>query len=225
MIPAHTTVVLVQNGIGIEAPVAAAFPANTLLSGVSTIGAELDGREMLHNDPDILYVGVWGGAKDPESKVKQTEICAAFAAAYSRGAACCEVIEDVQWYRWRKLVWNASFNAVCALLDLDSGTVQGAGGCLDTLIRPAMREVVAVADATGCILPTDVVEAAVASMPKEMRCRPSMQVDAVRGRPMEVEAVLGNAIAVAREHNVAVPVLQTLCSLLRAKQWGILHKV
>ncbi|EPE05887.1 2-dehydropantoate 2-reductase [Ophiostoma piceae UAMH 11346] len=220
VVPKHTTIVLVQNGIDIEAPINAAFPDNTLLSGVSTIGAELDGREVLHNDPDLVYVGVWH-----DSNGRGKTACRELAAVYSSGAASCEVIEDVQWYRWRKLVWNASFNSVCALLNLDSGTVQDAANSLDTLIRPAMREVVAVAAAAGCTLPPDVIESAVSSMPKEMRCRPSMQVDALRGRPMEVEAVLGNAIVVARKYNVAVPVLDTLCSLLRAKQWAILKKV
>ncbi|EFX02052.1 2-dehydropantoate 2-reductase family [Grosmannia clavigera kw1407] len=217
----RTAVVLVQNGIGIEAPVAAAFPDSTLLSAVSLIGAELDGREVLHNDSDELIVGVWG---DAAQKAAGAASCKAFAAAYSRGAARCDVVDDMQWYRWRKLVWNASFNTVCALLDLDSGTVQDAAGSLDSLIRPAMREVVAVAAAAGFTLPDDVIEAAIASMPKAVRCRPSMQVDAVRGRPMEVEAILGNAVDAARDLAVPVPVLQTLCSLLRAKQWAILNK-
>ncbi|KAF5502079.1 Proline-specific permease [Colletotrichum aenigma] len=106
----------------------------------------------------------------------------------------------------------------CALTNMDSGTVQDAGG-IETLIRPAMDEVVKIARAAGRVLPSGIKEEMVAFKPKEAHLKPSMQVDAIRGRPMEIEVILGNPIRTARRFEVATPTLVVLYNLLKAKQW------
>ncbi|KAJ0374696.1 hypothetical protein COL26b_007017 [Colletotrichum chrysophilum] len=186
----RTSIVLVQNGIDIEQPFVDAFPKATLLSDVPMIGCELNGRELLHNDPDILQISPFPF----QSHGKSRDSCVKFADMYNLGGAKCNIQEDIIWYRWRKLIWNASFNTVCALTNMDSGTVQDAGG-IDTLIRPAMDEVV------------------------EIKSSRFMQVDAIRGRPMEIEVILGNPIRTARSFGVATPTLVVLYNLLKAKHW------
>ncbi|KAI8235332.1 Proline-specific permease [Colletotrichum sp. SAR 10_99] len=210
----RTSIVLVQNGIDIEQPFVDAFPKSTLLSGVPMIGCELNGRELLHNDPDILLISPFPF----ESHGKSRDSCVKFADMYNLGGAKCNIQGDIIWHRWRKLIWNASFNTVCALTNMDSGTIQDAGG-IDTLIRPAMDEVVKIARAAGCVLPSGIQEDMVAFTPKEAHLKPSMQVDAIRGRPMEIEVILGNPIRTARSFGVATPTLVVLYNLLKAKQW------
>ncbi|KPM38650.1 hypothetical protein AK830_g7901 [Neonectria ditissima] len=180
------------------------------------IGSELNGCEILHNDPDKLHLAPFVNPSLPLEK--QQRSCREFARIYELGGAKCAVHKDIVWHRWRKLVWNASFNPVCALVDLDSGTIQDAG-CLDTLIRPAMNEVVAIAKAAGYDLPSGIQDQMVALTPKETYLKPSMQVDAQRGRPMEIEVILGNPLRVARDLLVPAPTLTTLYSLLLARQW------
>lgn len=215
--PVATSIVLVQNGIAIEQPFLDAFPKNTLLSGVAMIGCELNGRDVLHNDPDILYIAPFVNPQLPEAD--QHDACRKFAKMYESGGAQCHIAEDIVWNRWRKLVWNASFNTVCALTNLDSGRVQDAG-CIDTLIRPAMAEIVAIAKAANYTLPPDIVDQMVAYTPKEVYAKPSMQVDAIRGRPMEIEVILGNPLRTAEELGVQAPTLSVLYKLLKAKQWA-----
>ncbi|KAH8879206.1 2-dehydropantoate 2-reductase family [Thozetella sp. PMI_491] len=212
----HTSIVLVQNGIGIEATFLEAFPENTLLSGVPMIGCEQDGHKILHNDPDLLFLSPFSSPSSNPSRDESS--CRRFSELYELGGAKCPRPENITWSRWRKLVWNASFNTVCALLNLDSGAVQDAG-CTDTLIRPAMDEVVAIAKAAGHLLPADIQSQMIAFTPKELYLRPSMQVDAMRRRPMEIEVILGEPLRVAREHKVHAPTLSTLYNLLKAKQW------
>ncbi|KAK2751860.1 amino acid permease [Colletotrichum kahawae] len=209
-----TSIVLVQNGIDIEQSFVDAFPKTTLLSGVPMIGCELNGRELLHNDPDILQISPFPFQNHGKSR----DSCVKFADMYNLGGAKCNIQEDIVWHRWRKLTWNASFNTVCALTNTDSGTVQDAGG-IETLIRTAMDEVVTVARAAGCVLPSGIQEDMVAFTPKEAHLKPSMQVDAIRGRPMEIEVILGNPIRTARRLGVATPTLVVLYNLLKVKQW------
>lgn len=219
-ISAQTSIVLVQNGIDIEQPLLEAFPNNILLSGVPLIGCELNGREMLHNDPDILQLAYWSNPRF--TLENQSNACTAFAQLYNNGGAKCNIQTDISWFRWRKLIWNASFNTVCAITNLDSGAIQDAGG-LDSLIRPAMRDVVAVAQAAGNIFSDEILDDMVAFTPKEASLKPSMQVDAVRHKPMEIEVILGNPIKTAKKLGVPVPTLEFLYSLLQTKQWSFLN--
>ncbi|KAF0320004.1 proline permease [Colletotrichum asianum] len=210
----RTSIVLVQNGIDIEQPFVDAFPKTTLLSGVPMIGCELNGRELLHNDPDILQISPFPF----QSHGKSRDSCVKFADMYNLGGAKCNIQKDIIWHRWRKLIWNASFNTVCALTNMNSGTVQDAGG-IETLIRPAMDEVVQISRAAGCVLPSGIQDDMVAFTPKEAHLKPSMQVDVIRGRPMEIEVILGNPIRTARKFGVTTPTLVVLYNLLKAKQW------
>ncbi|KAK0375430.1 hypothetical protein CLIM01_07230 [Colletotrichum limetticola] len=117
-----------------------------------------------------------------------------------------------------KLVWNASFNPVCAITGLDSGAVQAAG-YIDTLVRPVMDEVVAIAEAAGYGLQPGIQDEMISFTPEAIGLKPSMQVDAMMDRPMEVEVILGNPLRIAQELKIEAPVLTILCNLLRARQW------
>ena len=74
--------------------------------------------------------------------------------------------------------------------------------------------VVAVAAALGWDLraDTDVEAAARRGKPGQ---RPSMLQDVLKGRPMEVEALLGQIQAFAREQKIAVPTIDVILPLLR----------
>jgi 2-dehydropantoate 2-reductase len=50
---------------------------------------------------------------------------------------------------WEKMLWNAPFNAICALTGLRAGE---ALSCCEVLVRKAMEEVVCVARAEGVSL-------------------------------------------------------------------------
>jgi ketopantoate reductase len=150
-----TTIVLIQNGIGIEQPFIEAFPENKILSGVTMIGCELNGCEVLHNDPDILYLGHFPRLVSPCSELENTS--SRFSKMYESGGAKCVVVEDILWHRWRRLVWNAPFNSICALTNVDSGTILDTR-CKETLIRRAMNEIVSLAAAAGYVLPDDIQE-------------------------------------------------------------------
>ena len=216
----YTTIVLIQNGIGIEQPVLDAFPLNTILSGVTMIGSEQNGAHVLHNDPDVLYIAPFWNPSLPREGQKTS--CQTFAEMYQLGGAECHVPDDITYHRWRKLVWNASFNTICALTHLDSGAIQDTGA-VESLIIPAMDDVVAIAKAAGYDLPTGIQEQMLAFTPKDAFLKPSMQVDSMRGRPMEIEVILGAALDVAEVKGVEVKILRVLYDLLRAKQWTIVN--
>jgi 2-dehydropantoate 2-reductase len=215
-----TAIVLIQNGYGIEQPLVDAFPQNTVLSGVSMVGSEQKGTHIVQTDPAVLFLGPFYNG----DLVRDEQDAAArrFADIYNLGGARCTVTEDIEYHRWQKLVWNASFGPVCALSGLDSADIHDAG-CRDTLLIPVMNELVSLAAAAGYVLPETIIHDTLHDIPKESRFKPSMLVDALSQRPMEIESTLGNPLQVAKSLGVQLPKLTMLYHLLKARGWSFKH--
>jgi 2-dehydropantoate 2-reductase len=174
----HTTLVLLQNGLNIEKPFLTTHPQTTILSGVSLIGsAEPTFGHIVQNEPDRLLVGAF---PHPSISIESASTKAQeFVAMYSAGGKTdCKYSPDVLHDRWRKLVYNACLNPICAITGVDSGRIRLADGGLDGLVRPAMKEIVAAAKkVAGVVLEEDVVEKVIDTDPMESWAKPSMQQD------------------------------------------------
>ncbi|MFA4914476.1 MAG: 2-dehydropantoate 2-reductase [Burkholderiaceae bacterium] len=133
-----------------------------------------------------------------------------------------EASTDLRREIWVKLSRNASVNTLCALTRLpvdglaqdDALLAQG-----DALIRDIDR----MAQSCGFDI-SDQAQAAIESLrrggaerdaPPVTGLRPSMLQDALAGRPLEVEAILGQVQSLARESNVQTPAIDAALPLLR----------
>ena len=235
---AHTTLVLLQNGLNIEKPFLTSHPQTIVLSGVSMIGsAEPTPGHIIQNEPDRLLVGAF-----PHPAV-DTQIASAraqeFVKIYAAGGKTdCKYSPDVLHDRWRKLVYNACLNPICAITGVDSGRIRLADGGLDGLVRPAMREIVAAAKAVANVeLDEDVVEKVIETDPIESWAKPSMQQDLAKVRPrhteppivllaenkqgnyIEFENLLGEPLREGKKAGVPMPTLEVLYQLTRTIQW------
>jgi len=83
------------------------------------------------------------------------------------------------------------------------------------LARQIMNEVCGIAAAAGCPLPNEIVQENIDGTRKMEPYKTSMLVDFEAGRPMEIEAILGNGLKVARRHNVPSPHMESLYALLK----------
>lgn len=215
--PGKTTIVLIQNGFDLGRPFIAKYPDNFCLSGVSHIGSHNHGGVINQTQNDKCLIGYFDnpnlGKEVQEAKAKE------FVELYSNGKNNISYFPDVKWYRYRKLVYNATLNTVCALTRVDTGRLEMAG-TLETVSVPAMREVIRVAKADGVELPDDVINAVVHSDDGDW-FKPSMLVDVEKGNPIELEVILGNLLVVARELKVETPTLNILYHLLKATQFKL----
>lgn len=127
-----------------------------------------------------------------------------------------EVTGDIRKAMWEKLVLNIAANPLCALSRLPLGRwheVPGLGDLGVTLIR----ELLAVAKALGWDLTATVdPAAALPARPGRPGGKPSMLQDAEAGRPMEVEAIVGQLQAFGREQGIATPAIDVVLPLLRS---------
>lgn len=154
----RTVIVLLQNGLNIEKPLFTAFPDNIVLSGVSMISAtESEPGIISQDDPDILIISPFHNARiSPDRELAAAE---RFVDLYNTsGKVACRLDPDVGFIRWRKLIYNACYNSICAILDMDTTSLRYARQPLNDLVRPAMWEIWHIAQAAGHPLPPEIVE-------------------------------------------------------------------
>jgi 2-dehydropantoate 2-reductase len=159
-----------------------------------------------HSGPDHVILGEPDGSSSARLE-------AAIDLLRTRGVDA-RASQDLRRDILHKLVFNASGNPISALARADLGE-QGSNPELRALSIAVMRETLDVAAALGWDLRAklDVEAAASRGKPGD---RPSMLQDALLGRRLEVDAVLGQVQAFAREKSVAVPTIDVILPLLRA---------
>lgn len=138
-----------------------------------------------------------------------------------RAGLNAEASKDIRRDVWAKLLRNVTSNPLCALTRLSIDRIADDPGLMDVASR-AIDELVQIAKAHG----SDIADHAqptreslrngggrAGTQVKGMK--PSMLQDVLAGRPMEVEAILGQVQLLARETGTPSPVIDALLPLLR----------
>ncbi|TPX09491.1 uncharacterized protein E0L32_009234 [Thyridium curvatum] len=214
--PQKITVVLIQNGIGIEEPFRQAFPPMTIISCVTWTGAkQIELGVVQHLERwEGLQIGLYSGSACDESRDRQS--LDIFAALLQQGGTRYEVVPDIQQLRWKKIVSNAAWNPITTLTQMKTHAwLQSSPDALP-LTRKLMTEVVTIAQKAGVDLDPNTPGLILEEMINNASVGSSMFNDLVAGKPMEVEPILGKPLRKARELGVDAPILETLYTLVTA---------
>ncbi|KAK6068078.1 hypothetical protein SCUP234_11291 [Seiridium cupressi] len=174
--PGTTAIVLSQNGLNIEKPLILNFPTNPIISSISMISAtEIGHGNILHDDRDIQEIGPFPSANVPG------DVAASAARRYVEVYNGCGKLnikyeEDVLRSRWRKLVYNASYNTVAAVIRMDTGRMRTSRHIIDDLVLPIMLEITAVAKAVGVELPPEVADHFIRVDPIKNEFKPTLEL-------------------------------------------------
>ncbi len=203
-----TAIVLIQNGVDIEADIAAAFPDNDVLSSLAYVGV---GRgapgEIVHQTHGSLVLGRFPSGIGAAAEQ--------LAAAFSANSVPCKLVDNVVSTRWQKAVWNAPFNPISILGGVLETTAMVRTEADRDFIRKAMQEVCATAAAAGHPQSPKLIEAMIENTQQMPPYKTSMALDYENGRPMEIEAILGNVVRAAEKLDVATPTLEAIYALAR----------
>ena len=216
---ALTAIVLIQNGIDIEAEVAEAFPGNPIISTVVYLPTTqirpgvIDYGASQNETLNLLEIGTYPASAPRAHKAAAEQL----ARLVVKGGGEAKVHGDVQPARWSKLIVNASFNPITALsLSNDADFIRSSPYSVK-LIRGVMYEVVSIAEALGVDgISREVADRQLMRLEKRTVGKaPSMLVDVQEDRPFEVEVIVGNTVRIAERLGVKVPLLEALYALAK----------
>jgi len=206
-----TIVVLMQNGFGLEADIAALLPDAVVLGGMCFVCATRTAPGRIdHLDYGAVTLGQHTAHGGPSGI---TASMAAVAEDLSSAGVRVATRDDLLAARWQKLVWNMPFNGLSVVLD--AGTDEMIGDArARRLVRALMEEVAAAADAHGHGVGDGFVDKMIADTEAMTPYAPSMKLDFDAGRPLESAAIYDTPLAVAASLGVATPRLSMLADQL-----------
>jgi len=200
-------ILLLQNGIHIENPWIAAFPNTTIISGLAFVCCfRLSPQDICHQDYGRLMIGDF-----PTGISATTQM---LADAWQQTGVPALASETIQLSRWKKLIWNAAFNPLSVIQNQNTqeilATAEG-----EALARAIMTEVQRLAAADGYTLTDADIQRNITDTRNMAPYKTSMLLDYENKRPLEVEAILGNALRFATEKGIDVPQIEALYTQLK----------
>ncbi len=116
---------------------------------------------------------------------------------------------------WMKLIGNLSYNPLAALTLSRMNEINADEGLLDT-IRILMREAMDVAETYGERV-TLSIEGRIAIARTIGSSKISMHQDLERGRPLEIDAITGAVVELARQAGLSTPMIDAFHALIKAR--------
>jgi len=231
--------ILLQNGLGIENDLhSAAIKLNKgtprILHGGVWIGTNLVAPNVVvHGNFDRMSLGIYRAPADKRKTNNDIEaaILGDFAAILRDGKGVVTVVDDIQSVKFAKNYWNAAFGT-CSALARHPLMAFFQPPDVDAQITPIFQSILMELQAVGRAMGFDETELPSSAFDTLDRTRklhqdpnetfrPSMLIDAEKGRPMELEVVVGHVIKKAKELKVDVPRLELIYGLLSVVQTQI----
>lgn len=198
----HTTVVVLQNGLGVEATADAAAPgAASVAGGMCFVCCmrEAPGR-IRHIDFGLITMGLHRGDRAHLDEL---------AADLIEAKVEVRTVDDLHRERWRKLLWNIPFNGLSVLLRRGTDELLGDPDGR-ALVEQVMADIVGGAQACGAGLTLDDAHALVEHTQRMVPYRTSMALDLDARLPLEWEAIHKAAADAAAAAGRPMPTVELL---------------
>lgn len=203
-----TPVLSLQNGVENVTRLAGELGGGRILGGIAFVGLRVEEPGVVdHEAEGWVRVGDPAGLTDLARGVHDL-LAPAWDVALS---------EDIVHDQWHKLLWNAGFNAICAVTGATAGEALATAGS-EALVREAMWEVVSVAARHGVRLTAADVDAMAAPNPELRAYHPSTARDLAAGKPLERDALCGFLAREGAALGIPVPVNRILDGLLALQE-------
>ncbi|KFA46821.1 hypothetical protein S40293_05577 [Stachybotrys chartarum IBT 40293] len=210
-----TTIVIIQNGVGNEEPFRNAFPATTILSCVTWVGAkQTEPGVIAHTKSEDMQMGLFPNPN--ADSATESQRLSTFAGLLTSGQTVFQVVPNIQVQRWEKVVWNAAWNSLTTLTLLDTHSWLSSSAGATPMTRRLMREVIDVARALDVPLEYELVDRLIAKILDMPPIGSSMRNDFEAGKPMEVDVILGYPVRKGRELGVDIATVETIYTVLTA---------
>lgn len=204
----NTVVLTLQNGLGVEEPVAEVVGPDRVCGAICFIGANRTGPGVVEAVfPGLMMIGKFGKPAGERTH--------AIAALFARAGVKCEAQDNLEEMRWKKLVWNAPFNGLAIAAGSITTDIILADEGLKSLARRLMEEVVEAAAKFGHVIPRSFIDLQFERTAKMGAYRPSSLEDFEAGKEIEVEEIWGEPVRRAKSVGAPVARLEMLYWLIK----------
>ena len=204
----ETMILTLQNGLGNEAWLARHFGEARVLGGLCFVCLNRTG-------PGVVEHYSQGAVALGEYQRQPTERTRAVVAEFQRCGIDVRPAENLEEARWRKLVWNVPFNGLAIAAGGIDVSVILSNESLRLLARELMSEIIGIAGRLGFEIPLTFIEKQMRATVPMGAYRPSSLLDYLDDRPVEVEAIWGEAYRRGLAAGSEVAHLETLYHLLK----------
>ena len=208
----ETVLIALQNGVESDEQLAARFGRRRVLPAAVYVGATIEEPGVVgHAAPARISIGARQGFDDRRLEAVREVLAAT--------GQQMQVSPDIQRERWRKLMWNASFNTVSAVTLRTPAELLALPETRALIVR-IMSEVADVARALGIDLRQSDIDEHLAWTERASGMRTSTMVDRERGRTMEADALIGVIVRKGVAAGVETPASEALLALMKAMDTG-----
>ncbi|AFY33850.1 putative 2-dehydropantoate 2-reductase [Calothrix sp. PCC 7507] len=208
----HGAVLVLQNGLSVEAEVAQIVNNVSVIGGLCFLCANKVGPgHIRHLDYGRIILGEYipdyalAGITDRMQQIAHD---------FESAGISMESAEDLLLARWKKLVWNIPYNGLSVILNAQTDELM-ANFHTRQLVEQLMSEVAAGAKSCDRIIPDSFIQKMLDYTDKMKPYRTSMKIDYDEHRPLEVEAIFGNPLRKAQALGVNLPRISCLYQQLK----------
>lgn len=204
-------VLVLQNGLGIEAQVADIVGSNRVIGGLCFICSnKVEPGHIRH----LNYKEIMLGEYTPNYHLGSvTQRMQQIADDFESAGIPIQLAEDLLQARWQKLVWNIPYNGLSVVLDATTQELM-ADEYTRALVELVMREVVAGAESCDRYIHDRFIQKMLDYTTNMQPYCTSMKIDYDQRRPLEVEAIFGNPLRMVSAR-VPMPAIATLYQQLK----------
>jgi 2-dehydropantoate 2-reductase len=204
----RTIILTLQNGLGNEEMLADHFGADRILGGVAFLCSNRGEPGVVHHLGEGRIIL---GEFNRFDKTRAERI----ADLFRKAEVPCRAVKELKKIKWEKLVWNIPFNGICALMLQPVDALLHHPGTRK-LIIDIMNEVIEAGNAQGIKekIKTSLAEDLVLFSDGLGPYRPSMLIDRLETRPLELDAIFRAPLEAAIQKGIKMPKVEELYALL-----------
>jgi 2-dehydropantoate 2-reductase len=205
-------ILTLQNGVDNEEVLGELFGEERILSAATYIQAHMKEPGVVKQieNPTKLVIGALTSEGNLSIVKEVSELM-------NSAGIISHVSSNIVKVKWKKLLWNVTFNPLSALIEGKVGEILDDDGLRITAER-VCGEAIAVARKAGIPLEETLASQMIEQSAPARHHETSMLQDKRNGKPMEIESICGYVVSKGKDLGVETPVLETIYSLLRTEE-------
>jgi 2-dehydropantoate 2-reductase len=205
-------ILTLQNGVDNEEILANLLGGKRILSAATYVQAYMKEPGVVKQieNPTKLVIGALISEGYPPIVKEVSELM-------NSAGILCHISNNILKVKWKKLLWNVTFNPLSALVEGKVGDILDDAG-LRKIAERIGGETIAVAKKVGIPIEDSLASQMIELSEPARHHETSMLQDKRNGKPMEIESICGYVVRKGKELGIETPVVETIYSLLKIEE-------